>query len=215
MEGIGIIFLGPPGSGKGTQAEKLEKSFGFRKISTGDILRDAVKRGTELGKLAQSFINRGELVPDEVMISLVEEVLRKTEGGFILDGFPRTLEQARSLDEMLTKLGREVKAVLFFNVPEDEIVKRLSSRRICPNCHAVYNLVTNPPKVAGKCDKCGVDLIIRDDDQPETVRRRIEVYRKDTKPVADYYRKKGILIEIDATGSPEEVFEKVKKALRL
>ena len=214
MEGLSLIFLGPPGSGKGTQAKLFERRFGLKKISTGDLLRDAIRRGTELGKLAKEYINRGELVPDDVVVALVEEVLGKTSDGYILDGFPRTIEQAKSLDRILEKLGKKLDAAVLFAVPDDEIIRRLSARRICPKCHAVYNLVTKPPKEDEICDVCGTPLEMRDDDKPETVRRRIEVYRKDTEPLVDFYRKKGLLVEVKAVGNPEEVFEFITNALK-
>ncbi len=214
MERLSLIFLGPPGSGKGTQAELFERRFGLKKISTGDLLRDAIRRGTELGKLAKEYINRGELVPDDVVVALVEEVLGKTSDGYILDGFPRTIEQAKSLDRILEKLGKKLDAAVLFAVPDDEIIRRLSARRICPKCHAVYNLVTKPPKEDEICDVCGTPLEMRDDDKPETVRRRIEVYRKDTEPLVDFYRKKGLLVEVKAVGNPEEVFEFITNALK-
>ena len=213
MERLSLIFLGPPGSGKGTQAELFERRFGLKKISTGDLLRDAIRRGTELGKLAKEYINRGELVPDDVVVALVEEVLGKISDGYILDGFPRTIEQAKSLDRILEKLGKKLDAAVLFAVPDDEIIRRLSARRICPKCHAVYNLVTKPPKEDEICDVCGTPLEMRDDDKPETVRRRIEVYRKDTEPLVDFYRKKGLLVEVKAVGNPEEVFEFITNAL--
>jgi len=214
VERLSLIFLGPPGSGKGTQAELFERRFGLKKISTGDLLRDAIRRGTELGKLAKEYINRGELVPDDVVVALVEEVLGKTSDGYILDGFPRTIEQAKSLDRILEKLGKKLDAAVLFAVPDDEIIRRLSARRICPKCHAVYNLVTKPPKEDEICDVCGTPLEMRDDDKPETVRRRIEVYRKDTEPLVDFYRKKGLLVEVKAVGNPEEVFEFITNALK-
>lgn len=214
MEGLSLIFLGPPGSGKGTQAELFERQFGLKKISTGDLLRDAIRRGTELGKLAKEYINKGELVPDDVVVALVEEVLGKTSDGYILDGFPRTIEQAKSLDRILEKLGKKLDAAVLFAVPDDEIIRRLSARRICPKCHAVYNLVTKPPKEDEICDVCGTPLEMRDDDKPETVRRRIEVYRKDTELLVDFYRKKGLLVEVKAVGNPEEVFEFITNALK-
>ncbi|MCD6087684.1 MAG: adenylate kinase [Candidatus Hydrothermae bacterium] len=211
---MSLIFLGPPGSGKGTQAELFERQFGLKKISTGDLLRDAIRRGTELGKLAKEYINKGELVPDDVVVALVEEVLGKTSDGYILDGFPRTIEQAKSLDRILEKLGKKLDAAVLFAVPDDEIIRRLSARRICPKCHAVYNLVTKPPKEDEICDVCGTPLEMRDDDKPETVRRRIEVYRKDTELLVDFYRKKGLLVEVKAVGNPEEVFEFITNALK-
>ncbi len=214
MEGLGLILLGPPGSGKGTQAELFENRLGLKKISTGDILRDAIRKGTELGKLAKEHINRGELVPDDVVVALVEEALKKTSDGYILDGFPRTIEQAKRLDRILEKLGKKLDAAVLFAVPDEEIIKRLSARRVCPKCHAVYNMVTKPPKRDEICDICGTPLVMRDDDKPETVRRRIEVYRRDTEPLVDFYRNRGLLVEVKAEGDPEEVFNFIIGALK-
>ncbi len=214
MEGLGLILLGPPGSGKGTQAELFENRLGLKKISTGDILRDAIRKGTELGKLAKEHINRGELVPDDVVVALVEEALEKTSDGYILDGFPRTIEQAKRLDRILEKLGKKLDAAVLFAVPDEEIIKRLSARRVCPKCHAVYNMVTKPPKRDEICDICGTPLVMRDDDKPETVRRRIEVYRRDTEPLVDFYRNRGLLVEVKAEGDPEEVFNFIIGALK-
>ncbi|MCD6382495.1 MAG: adenylate kinase [Candidatus Hydrothermae bacterium] len=214
MEGLGLILLGPPGSGKGTQAELFENRLGLKKISTGDILRDAIRKGTELGKLAKEHINRGELVPDDIVVALVEEALKKTSDGYILDGFPRTIEQAKRLDRILEKLGKKLDAAVLFAVPDEEIIKRLSARRVCPKCHAVYNMVTKPPKRDEICDICGTLLIMRDDDKPETVRRRIEVYRRDTEPLVDFYRDRGLLVEVKAVGDPEEVFNFIIGALK-
>lgn len=214
MEGLGLIFLGPPGSGKGTQAELLESRFGLKKISTGDILRDAIRKGTELGKLAKEHINRGELVPDDVVVALVEEVLQKIPDGYILDGFPRTIEQAKRLDRILEKLGKKLNAAVLFAVSDEEIIRRLSARRICPKCHAVYNMETKPPKNDEICDICGTPLEMRDDDKPETVRRRIEVYRRNTEPLVNFYRDRGLLVEVKAIGNPEEVFNLIIGALK-
>ena len=214
MEGLGLILLGPPGSGKGTQAELFENRLGLKKISTGDILRDAIRKGTELGKLAKEHINRGELVPDDVVVALVEEALKKTSDGYILDGFPRTIEQAKRLDRILEKLGKKLDAAVLFAVPDEEIIKRLSARRVCPKCHAVYNMVTKPPKRDEICDICGTPLVMRDDDKPETVRRRIEVYRRNTEPLVNFYRDRGLLVEVKAIGNPEEVFNLIIGALK-
>jgi len=208
MKNSGLIILGPPGAGKGTQAEILSKRLNIPKISTGDILREAVTEGSELGKMAEKYMNRGELVPDDVMLALIEESL-KNSNGFILDGFPRTISQAKGLDKILKKLGLELKLVFLLDVPDEEIVKRLSSRRTCVNCGAVYNMITSPPKDDEICDKCGAKLVIRSDDKPETIRKRLDVYRKQTAPLIDYYRDRGILKEITGTGNLQDVAEKL------
>ncbi len=215
MERIAVIFLGPPGSGKGTQAQKLSAEYGFKHISTGDILREAVRKGTELGKLAKSYMDRGELVPDDVMIGLIEDVLRNWENPVIMDGFPRTLPQAEAFDKLLDKLNFELRKVVLFDVPDDEIVKRLSARRVCPKCGAVYNMLYHPPKNDEICDVCGTKLIQRDDDRPETIRRRLEVYRRDTEPLIDYYRQKGLLAVVDGTGKVDEITGRIAQVLGL
>lgn len=215
MERIAVIFLGPPGSGKGTQAQKLSAEYGFKHISTGDILREAVRKGTELGKLAKSYMDRGELVPDDVMIGLIEDVLRNCENPVIMDGFPRTLPQAEAFDKLLDRLNFELRKVVLFDVPDDEIVKRLSARRVCPKCGAVYNMLYHPPKNDEICDVCGTKLIQRDDDRPETIRRRLEVYRRDTEPLIDYYRQKGLLAVVDGTGKVDEITGRIVQVLGL
>ncbi len=215
MERIAVIFLGPPGSGKGTQAQKLSAEYGFKHISTGDILREAVRKGTELGKLAKSYMDRGELVPDDVMIGLIEDVLRNCENLVIMDGFPRTLPQAEAFDKLLDRLNFELRKVVLFDVPDDEIVKRLSARRVCPKCGAVYNMLYHPPKNDEICDVCGTKLIQRDDDRPETIRRRLEVYRRDTEPLIDYYRRKGLLAVVDGTGKVDEITGRIVQVLGL
>lgn len=214
MDNFGVIFLGPPGAGKGTQADIIEEKLSIKKISTGDILREAVRKGTELGKLAESYMNRGELVPDDVMLSLIEETLKNINGGFILDGFPRTLEQARGLDRLLEKLNIPLKVVVLLDLEDEKIIRRLSARRICPNCGAVYNMLSNPPEEDEVCDRCGTKLITRDDDKPDVIRRRLEVYRRSTEPLIDYYKKRGILERIHADGTPEEIAEKIIPLLR-
>lgn len=215
MERIAVIFLGPPGCGKGTQARRLSAEYGFKHISTGDILREAVRKGTELGKLAKSYMDRGELVPDDVMIGLIEDVLRNCENPVIMDGFPRTLPQAEAFDKLLDKLNFELRKVVLFDVPDEEIVKRLSARRVCPKCGAVYNMLYNPPKNDEICDVCGTKLIQRDDDRPETIRRRLEVYRRDTEPLIDYYRQKGLLAVVDGTGKVDEITGRIVQVLGL
>ena len=190
---MNVILFGPPGAGKGTQGDLLAAATGLRKVSTGDLLREAVRAGTPLGQQARKFMDAGELVPDQVMLGLVKETVLSGNGarGFILDGFPRTLLQAEALDAMLGEIGRPVSGVAVLDVADDEIVKRSSGRRSCPNCGAVYNVYFNPPKQSGVCDKCGAALVQRKDDEAGTVQRRLDVYRQQTAPVLDYYKKAG------------------------
>ncbi len=212
MERIGIILVGPPGSGKGTQAEELEAQYGFKHISTGDLLRKAVKEGTPVGKLAEKYMREGTLVPDDVIIELVKDALNDTNR-FVLDGFPRNIHQAKMLDELLRKIGGNIMYVLLMDVSDDEIVKRLLARRVCPVCGRVYNLITSPPKNDNRCDVCGVELVKRSDDNEETIRNRLDVYRKETAPLIDYYRDRNILVKIDASKSPEEVFNTISRII--
>ena len=190
-----IIMLGAPGTGKGTIAGILTKELGIPQVSTGDIFRKHIKEQTELGKLAEKYISNGKLVPDDVTIGLVENRLKEpdVQNGIILDGFPRTVKQAEELDKMLEKDGKQVDLVVNLTTPEDEIIERIVNRRICPNCKAVYNLVLNPPKQEGICDKCGEKLVQRKDDNKETVKQRFNSYIEQTSPLVDYYDKKGNL----------------------
>ena len=210
-----LVIFGPPGAGKGTQAKMLSEKLGVPHIATGDIFREAVKAGTELGRLAKQYMDRGELVPDEVVIGIVEERLRRPDcsKGFILDGFPRTIKQAEVLDEMLQKMGVKLDAVVNLEVSEDEVVKRISLRRTCRNCGAIYHLITNPPKKEGVCDKCGGELYQRDDDREETVRSRLRVYRQQTEPLLKFYEQRGLLKNVDGEKPIEEVFKEVLAAL--
>ena len=210
-----LVIFGPPGAGKGTQAKMLSEKLGVPHIATGDIFREAVKAGTELGKLAKQYMDRGELVPDEVVIGIVEERLRRPDcsKGFILDGFPRTIKQAEALDEMLQRMGVKLDAVVNLEVSEDEVVKRISLRRTCRNCGAIYHLITNPPKKEGVCDKCGGELYQRDDDREETVRSRLRVYRQQTEPLLKFYEQRGLLKNVDGEKPIEEVFKEVLAAL--
>ncbi len=203
-----VILLGAPGSGKGTQGELISKKYGIPKISTGDILREAVKNRTPLGLKAKEKMDKGELVDDEIIIGIVKERISKNDckKGYILDGFPRNLNQAKSLDGMD---GGVKETVLFIKVPKTEIVKRLSSRLVCRECGAVYNLISSPPRVSGVCDRCGGKLMRRDDDKPEVVEERFRVYMENTKPVVEYYRKKGTLFEVDGTGEIEKIFKDI------
>lgn len=208
---MNIIMLGPPGAGKGTQAQMLAEKYGIPQISTGDILRAAVAEGTELGKKAKEYMDKGQLVPDEVVIGIVKERLSKPdcEKGFILDGFPRTVAQAEALDGILKEMGKKIDYVINIVVPDEEILKRLTGRRTCKVCGAMYHIIYNPPKVEGKCDKCGGDLYQRDDDKEETIKNRLSVYHSQTAPLIDYYRKKGVLIDIDGTKDIKTIFQDI------
>ena len=206
-----IVLLGPPGSGKGTQAVKLAAKFGVPHISTGDILRAHVRKKTKLGKLAQSYMAAGKLVPDDVVIEMTAKRLREPDAkkGFILDGFPRNLAQARAL-EGVTALDHVVN--LFLDA--EDLVKRPTGRRICPNCAAVYHLLTNPSKKPGRCDKCGHELTTRTDDTEDVVRTRVKTYDEQTRPLTEHYKAKGLLQDVYASGHIEEVFHRVLEALR-
>ena len=200
-----IIMLGPPGAGKGTQAKRMAQKFEIPHISTGDMLRAAVREGTPLGLKAQEYMNAGGLVPDDVIIGLVRERLaqKDCEKGFLLDGFPRTVAQAEAVDEA----GIAIDHVIELEVPDDDVVVRLTGRRICPNCGALYHVTLSPPKQAGVCDKCGTALITRDDDKEETVRNRLRVYHQSTAPLVAFYEAKGLLRRVNATGSVDDVFK--------
>ncbi|ADO45121.1 adenylate kinase [Hydrogenobacter thermophilus TK-6] len=207
-----LVFLGPPGAGKGTQAKMLSEELGFKHISTGDMLREAVKNATPLGLKAKEYMDRGDLVPDDIVIAMVEQVVLK-EKKVILDGFPRTIAQATSLDSMLKKHGREVSKVILFEIDDEVIVDRLTGRRICPNCGAVYHLKFSPPKEDQICDICGTKLIQRQDDTEEVIRRRLEVYRRQTAELIDFYKRQNKLISLDAQKSIEELYKDLKKAV--
>lgn len=202
-----IILLGAPGVGKGTQAGLLAKEEGIPHISAGDILREEMKSGTKFGNKAKEFVSQGKLVPDELIISIIENVLKGEEcrNGFVLDGFPRTIVQAKSFDNLLEELGKKITVVLNIDVSEDEIISRLSGRRACENCKENFHLVFKPPKEANKCDRCGKRLVVRDDDRPETIKNRLEVYKEMTEPLIDYYLKKGILKNISGDKSISEI----------
>jgi adenylate kinase len=203
-----LIFLGPPGSGKGTQARMVGARLGIPQISTGDILRESAARGTDLGLQARAFMEQGELVPDDVMLPLVERRIgeRDCREGYVLDGFPRTLAQAVGLDEILQRQGQAVDAVIFISVDDDAVLERLSRRRVCPQCNALYNLDADPPRRNGTCDRCGVGLELRHDDDEDTVRTRLVVYRSDTLPLVDYYDSRGLLHRIDGKSDIDTVF---------
>jgi len=210
-----MILLGLPGVGKGTQAKKLEKSLGIPHIATGDIFRAAIKNETPLGKKAKSFIDAGELVPDEVTIGIVEERLGESDckDGFILDGFPRTIKQAEALDEILAEQDRELDLAIYLKADEEILIERLSGRRVCEDCGATYHVKNDPPEKEGVCDECGGRLIQRSDDKEETVKKRIEVNKEKTAKLADFYEKKGILHEIQSTGGIENVHKRMLKLI--
>jgi adenylate kinase len=210
-----VVLLGPPGAGKGTQAKLLQDRFAARQISTGDILRKAVAEQGVLGKQASEYIRRGELVPDRLIIDLVADRLKEKdcETGFVLDGFPRTIAQAQSLEEILKKTGLALDCVLSVQVPHKLIVERLSGRRTCKGCGALYHVVFDPPKAAGICNGCGGELFQRDDDREETISNRLRVYDNQTAPLASYYRERGLLREIDGVGEVEAIGKRVVRAL--
>lgn len=206
-----LIFLGPPGSGKGTQATKVSSEWHIPQISTGDILRDAVAQRTDLGAKARTYMDSGKLVPDDVMLELVDERLgqRDANGGFVLDGFPRTLAQAMGLEEIVERRDQIIDLVIFIDVDDGVVIERLSRRRVCPRCKTLYNLEANPPKREGFCDKCGVELMLRVDDAEDTVKTRLRVYRNDTLPLVEYYEAKGILRRIEGSGAIDDVFARI------
>lgn len=212
---MNVILLGPPGAGKGTQAKKLFAEFGIPQISTGDILREAARAGTELGKLAAPLMQSGQLVPDDLVVKIVEERLRQrdTSRGFVLDGFPRTIPQAEALDAALAKSGRKIDAVVSLDVPDSTLIQRISGRRSCPKDGSVYHVTENPPRRAGCCDKCNSPLIQRDDDQEDKVRERLAVYARQTAPLKAFYAKRGLLHPIKGVGTPEQIYLEIKKAL--
>ncbi len=212
---MNLILLGPPGAGKGTQAQKIIERFGIPQISTGDILRQAVKEGTPLGKEARSFMEKGELVPDEVVIGIIEERLKAKDcnSGFILDGFPRTASQAEALEEILLRGGRSIDHVLNIDVDSEELVRRLTGRRTCRDCGMMFHILFHPPAKEGICDRCGGVLFQRDDDREETIRTRLREYERRTLPLIEYYKQKGLLRRIDGLGSEDEIFERIIKVL--
>ena len=210
---MNLIFLGPPGAGKGTQAQRIMREFGVVQISTGDILRSHIKQNTELGDLANKYIKNGELVPDDVIVEMIKKEINYTimDGGYLLDGFPRTLPQAEVLDKMLEERDDKIDAVLVLDVPNEEIIERLSGRRVCRKTGKTFHVKYNPPTEADNIDPN--DLYQREDDKEETVKNRLEVYDKQTKPLIDYYQKKGIAHLIDGTGNLPEVFNRINKIL--
>ncbi|WP_321991957.1 adenylate kinase [Marispirochaeta aestuarii] len=207
---MNLVFLGPPGAGKGTVAVKVSEELGIPHISTGDLFRKAIKNQTDLGKKVKSILDSGELVPDDLTVALVEERLNQgdTGKGFILDGFPRTIPQAEALDTIST-----LQMAVNFSVADEVLVDRLSGRRVCKNCGATYHVKFAPPRKEGICDSCGGELYTRQDDAPEAIKNRLQVYYRQTQPLIDYYKEKGIRTDIDAAGSPEQVLSATLKAL--
>ncbi len=210
-----IIMLGAPGAGKGTQAKQIADKYGIPHISTGDIFRANLKQGTELGKKAKEYMDQGLLVPDELTCDLVMDRIGQEDckNGFVLDGFPRTIPQAEALDAALTKIGQNMDYAIDVDVPDENIVNRMSGRRACINCGATYHIVSIPTKVEGICDRCGEKVVLRDDDQPETVKKRLNVYHEQTQPLIDYYKKQDILKTVDGTQPMEQVFGAIVEIL--
>ena len=207
-----IVLLGPPGAGKGTQARRLADSTGMKHLSTGDILRAEVTAGSELGLLAKGFMDKGDYVPDSNIIAMIQNYIDEP-AGVLLDGFPRTVVQAEALDKTLNEAGTPIDKVVHMSVDPDELVKRLAGRAVCMNCQTPYNLDSQPPAKAGVCDNCGGKVVVREDDKPEAVKNRMKVYQELTAPVLDYYKSRGDVVEIVATGTPYSVFEKLTQAI--
>jgi adenylate kinase len=212
---LNLVLLGPPGSGKGTQGERLQQDFQLPYYATGDILRAAVRDETELGKVAKEYMDRGDLVPDDVIIGVIAERIQSPEAadGFILDGFPRTTPQAEALDSEIEKLGRELTATLLIDVPDEEVIRRLGGRRTCAKQGHIFHVDFDPPKQEGVCDIDGSRLQIRDDDKPEVIRHRLGTYHEKTEPLISYFDEKGLLRRIDGTLSPDEVSDRIRALL--
>lgn len=215
MAQFDLILLGPPGAGKGTQAARIVEDYSIPHISTGDMLRDAVKNQTVMGLEAKRYMDAGDLVPDSVVIGIVKDRLQQpdTSGGFLLDGFPRTIPQAEALDDTLDSIGRGVSKALAILVDDEELVRRLTGRYICRECQTPFHTVFSPPAVTGVCDKCGGELYQRDDDSEATVRNRLAVYSRQTEPLIAYYDSQGVLVRIDGEQSPEEVYADIKEGI--
>jgi adenylate kinase len=215
MPELNLVLLGPPGSGKGTQGERLQEDFRLPYYATGDILRAAVREGTELGSQAKDYMDRGDLVPDEVMVGLIAERVSRSEAGdgFILDGFPRTTAQAEALDSKMSELGRGITVAILIDVPDDEVIRRLSGRRTCVKEGHIFHVEFDPPKNDDVCDICGARLEIRDDDKPEVVRKRLATYHEKTEPVVSYYEEHGILRRVDGSREPDDVNDRIRAML--
>src|SRR5690606_5670949 len=207
--------MGLPGAGKGTQAEMIKAKYNIPHISTGDMFRQAIKEGTELGKKAKAYMDEGALVPDEVAHGIVEERLAKSDcdNGFLLDGFPRTIPQAEALEAITKKLNKQIDYVIQVDVPAEKLIERLTGRRVCPSCGATYHVINKPPKTEGVCDNCGTELVQRDDDKEETVQKRLEVNIEQTQPLLDFYKEKGVLVTVDGDQPIDKVFEDIVAAI--
>ena len=212
---MNLILLGPPGAGKGTQAKLMLQKYQLPQISTGDILREAIRQGTPLGKQVEPLLATGKLVPDALVIGIIDERLKRDDckGGFVLDGFPRTIPQAEALEQQLKRAGKQIDRVVSLEVDEQVIVGRMAGRRSCPKDGSVFHVENNPPKLAGKCDKCGEPLVQRPDDEPAKVQERLRIYARDTAPLKDFYGKRGLLSKIDGMGNSESVFGAISAAL--
>ena len=214
MSQLNLVLLGPPGSGKGTQGERLQEDLELPYYATGDILRAAVREGDDLGRKAKQYMDRGDLVPDEVIVAVIVERISRPEAddGFILDGFPRTRVQAEALDEEVERVGRSLTATIFIDVSDDEVLRRLGGRRTCPDGH-IFHVEFDPPERDGVCDVCGEPLAVRDDDEPEVIRKRLENYHRDTEPLVGYYDERGLLHRIDGTATPDQVYASIRATL--
>lgn len=210
-----IVMLGAPGAGKGTQAKKIAGKYGIPHVSTGDIFRANIKNGTKLGMQAKAYMDAGNLVPDEITIGMLLDQIHQEdcEKGYVLDGFPRTIPQAESLTAALKERGESIDYAIDVDVPDENIIRRMSGRRACLSCGATYHIVYNAPKKEGVCDQCGEPLVLRDDDKPETVQNRLNVYHRQTQPLIDYYKKEGVLAQVDGTQDMEQVFQDIVKIL--
>jgi len=210
-----LIMLGAPGAGKGTQAKRIADKYKIPHISTGDIFRANIKGGTQLGKKAKSFMDQGMLVPDEITIGMLMDRIKEADcaNGYVLDCFPRTIPQAESLTQALSDMGTAIDYAINVDVPDDNIISRMTGRRACLNCGATYHVAFNPPEKEDICNTCGQNLVLRDDDKPETVKKRLDVYHQQTQPLIEYYKKAGVLAEVDGTQGMEEVFQSIVKVL--
>lgn len=210
-----IIMLGAPGAGKGTQAKKIAEKYQIPHVSTGDIFRSNIKEGTQLGRKAKEYMDQGALVPDELTIGMLMDRIQKEDckDGYVLDGFPRTIPQAESLQKAITEMGQQIDFAIDVDVPDENIINRMSGRRACISCGATYHIVYNPSKIPGVCDVCGSELVLRDDDKPETVKKRLAVYHDQTRPLIDYYKEAGVLVNVDGTQELNKVFSDITDIL--